>query len=366
MAGLEDIQKRIADIEKEIQTTPYHKGTEHYHALLRSRLVKLKDQQIEKSTSKSGGGGGFAVKKHGDATVVLVGFPSVGKSTLLNSLTNAQSPTAEYAFTTVSVIPGMMKYKGAYIQILDVPGLIEGAAEGKGRGREVLSVIRSADLLVIMAEAGKEDQFKRITDELYKNGARINDTRPNIKITKTVSGGMRVNQTTKQDLDRQTLISIAKEFGVINAEVTLMENLTIERLMDCFARNRTYVKGLHVINKIDKAEPNKKTLQELGIGEYVGISGDKGIGLDELREALWKKLGLTRVYLRRPGQATDFEDAMIMHEGDTLDTVMHKIGNEFSEGVKEVKIWGNGARFEGQKVSLSTPVQDQMEVMFVK
>lgn len=366
MASLEDIQKKIADIEKEIASTPYHKGTEHYHALLRSKLVKLKDQQIEKSTSKSGGGGGFAVKKHGDATVVLVGFPSVGKSTLLNALTNAQSPAAEYAFTTVSVIPGMMKYKGASIQILDVPGLIEGAAEGKGRGREVLSVIRSADLLVIMAEAGKENQFKRITDELYKNGARINDIKPNIKINKTLSGGMRVNSTTKQDIDRQTFINVAKEFGIINAEVTLMEQLTIDSLMDCFAKNRTYVKGIFIVNKIDKHPPVESAIKDMNIADYIGISTQNGIGLDTLREKLWTKLGLVRIYLRRPGQQTDFADALIMHEGDTLNEVVHKIGNEFAEGVKEVKIWGNGARFDGQKVSMSTPIKDEMEVMFVK
>ena len=179
---------------------------------------------------------------------------------------------------------------------------------------------------------------------------------------------MRVNSTTKQDLDRQTFIEIAKEFGVINAEVTLMENLTLDRLMDCFAKNRTYVKGLYVINKIDKVANNPEVsyLDHLRGGQTIKISADKDIGLEELREELWERLGLTRVYLRRTGQATDFEDALIMLEGDTLGDVMKKIGNDFAQGVKEVKIWGNGSKFEGQKVSLTTLVQDGMEVMFVR
>lgn len=359
---MEDIQKRIQAIEKEMRDTPYHKGTEHYIGLLKSRLAKLKEQVIEKSSSKGGGGQGFAVKKHGDATVVLVGFPSVGKSTLLNKLTNARSKTAEYAFTTVTVIPGMMNYKNARIQILDVPGLIEGAAEGRGRGREVLSVVRSANLLLILAAHGKEDDFNKITNELYENGARINEMKPDVTVIKG-TGGLQINSSVKQDLDRKTIIDICREFKVSQGSISIREKLTLDRLIDVFATNRVYVPALFVKTKVDLMSSLQGQALRSHNLDTIDISVKNNLGVDELREAIWDKLGFARVYLKKQDGTTDPEP-IIMKKGTSLHDVMYKIGHEFAENKKGVKIWGNGARFPAQEVSLKTLVKDEMVVMF--
>ena len=65
----------------------------------------------------------------------MIGFPSVGKSSILNSITETESLAAAYEFTTLTCIPGVLRINEAKIQLLDLPGIIEGAATGKGRGR---------------------------------------------------------------------------------------------------------------------------------------------------------------------------------------------------------------------------------------
>jgi len=359
-----DINEQIISIEKEIRETPYHKATEHHIGKLRARLARLKDKEIEQTSKKGGGGGGYAVKKEGDATVVLVGHPSVGKSTLLNALTNAKSKIAPYAFTTVSVIPGMMVYKNAYIQILDVPGLIEGAEEGKGRGREVLSVARGADLLLLMTDIARRSSVDKILETLEKNGIRINQNPPQVTVEKKAGGGIGIHTNIKQEVGKETIKDIAQEFGLHNAEITIKEKLPLDRLIDAFSENRAYLPVIFVINKTDLLK--KVTAgNESTSCTFHYISAEKKEGLETLKETVWKMLGFVRVYLVRSDTQPNFEHPIVMKEGQTLLDVAEKIGSEFAEGKKGAKIWEAGAKFPGQEVSLSTKVKEGMQVRFI-
>ena len=118
-----------------ISATEYHLGT------LKAKLAKYRTELMEPA-KKGEKGEGFEVLKSGDARVAMIGFPSVGKSTLLSAITKTESEQASYEFTTLTCIPGVIEYKAANIQLLDLPGIIEGAAQGKGRGRQVIAVAR--------------------------------------------------------------------------------------------------------------------------------------------------------------------------------------------------------------------------------
>lgn len=356
------IDEQIEQIEETLRKTPHHKATNGFIGAMRAKIARLKDKEIDSaSKGKGGGGGGYHVKKQGDATVVLVGPPSAGKSTLINQLTNAESKVAPYAFTTVTVVPGMLKYNEAYIQILDIPGLITGAKEGKGRGKEVLSVARGADLLLVMTDVKRIDAFSGMVDELIGSGIRINEEPPKIFIDEKISGGLDIFSNIKQDLDKETIKNIASEYGIKNGTVTLQEIVTMERLFDAFSKNRAYIPTIWVVNKVDE-EPDYKDQID---GEYIAISADKGTGIEELKKEIWKYLKFVTVYLIKPDEEIGKGSPIIMKEGETLKEIALKIGPDFAERVKIAKIWGSGAKFPGQEVSFDTKVLDGMQVRFV-
>src|SRR6059036_383602 len=170
------IEDQIKAVEDEIQKTPYNKATQHHIGKLKAKLARLKDEQETRRLKSGGGGPSYAVKKSGNATIGLVGFPSVGKSTLLNQITDATSAVAAYDFTTLDVIPGLMEHRGAKIQVLDMPGLIRGASKGRGRGKEVLSVARACDLILLMIDVF-ETHVDVLADELHLAGIRKRATR---------------------------------------------------------------------------------------------------------------------------------------------------------------------------------------------
>ena len=178
----EKIEQRIADIEAELAKMQYNKATQAHFGVLKARLAQLNNELVERAIKSNRKGSGFFVKKHGDATVILLGYPSVGKSTLLSAITNKESKVAAYEFTTLDAVPGMMEYNGRYkgvkVQIIDLPGIIEGGSTGSGRGREIFSAVRNADLIAIMLDATKLDHIEIIKKELYHANIRLDQQPP--------------------------------------------------------------------------------------------------------------------------------------------------------------------------------------------
>src|SRR5512137_2143133 len=218
---MSSLEEQIKELEDELVKTPYNKATSKHIGRVKAKIARLKDEAVNRAMKSGGGGEGYNVKKSGDATAVLVGFPSTGKSTLLNKLTGTDSAVGAYAFTTLTVVPGALEHKGAKIQLLDIPGLIAGAAMGKGRGKEVIAVVRNADMIVLLVDVFNEKHVDVLFRELYDAGIRVNVEKPDITIKKSSHGGIRLNAVGTLDLEIEEVRSILSESKLMNADVLI-------------------------------------------------------------------------------------------------------------------------------------------------
>jgi small GTP-binding protein len=353
------IEEKIKSIEEEIQKTPYNKATSHHIGKLKAKISKLKEEAIQRSSSGTKGKG-FHVKKTGDATAVLVGFPSVGKSTLLNEITNAESKVGSYQFTTLDIIPGIMEYRNAKIQVFDIPGIITGASGGKGRGKEILSVARTADLIIIVLDTLNPQHLDVILKELRNIGIRPNEKKPDVTVNRKKIGGVHVSSTVPlTHLDEKTIRSIINEYGMHNADILFRDDVNIDQFIDVLDRNKSYVPMLILLNKVDLVD--KAYLQEIKktIPDFIPISADKNMNIDFLKEQIFENLNLIRIYLKPQGKKADMEDPLVLKKGSTVIEACGKLHREFVKNFRHAKIWGTSVKFPGQKVGPDHVLEDE-------
>jgi uncharacterized protein len=103
----------------------------------------------------------IAVRREGAAQIALVGPPNVGKSSILQALSEIQIKTGDYAFTTLRPTPALTRIGGVLLQLVEIPGLIEGATEDRGGGRALLGVLRFADAIVYCTRADGDPEALR-------------------------------------------------------------------------------------------------------------------------------------------------------------------------------------------------------------
>ncbi len=371
------IEDRIKDLEDRLSRTVVNKATMRSVCYIKSQLAKLRTDLVVAASSKKGGGTGFGIKKSGDAQVAFIGFPSVGKSSLLNILTKGatSSKVAAYDFTTVNAIPGMMTIEGANIQLIDLPGIILGAAEGKGKGREILGVVRTCDLILILicfqpdGRLDIKDRY-RIRDELYNVGIRLNTAPPKLTIRPQIRGGIIINAVVRQTqgLDEDTIQMILAEHRVINASVSLREDLSIDEFIDGIQGNRRYIKELVVITKSDLASPQDlaQVPRLLKNTEYLCISPLQGTNIEALRLKIFELLDLIRIFLKQPGKPADMDVPLILKRGSTLKVLCGSIHREFIKKFRYALIWGPSAKHSGQRfLRLDHVLKDQDVVQIV-
>jgi small GTP-binding protein len=278
---------RIREVRTLIAELPdYRNGP--YADLRKWLLSEIEDTRVR---AKALHRDSIAVRREGAAQIALVGPPNVGKSSLLQALSEIQIKTGDYPFTTLRPIPALTRIAGVLLQLVEIPGLIEGATEDRGGGRALLGVVRSADGIVYCCRANSDPT------ELEVVRAEI-----------TAAG-----------IDKPAFVAATRADEAGREDV---------------ARMRAAFADLQVMP--------------------VSVIDDES--LDQLRQAIWRLTGLIRVYLRNNG-ALDTQP-LALSPGATVGDVAHSVHHDLGATFSGARVWGQSARFDGQRVGREHAVQD--------
>ncbi|MCD6403302.1 MAG: TGS domain-containing protein [Candidatus Aenigmarchaeota archaeon] len=316
-------EEKIRALEEMIRYLPKHKGTENLLRDLRRRLAKLRAERETKPAPKPR----FVIKKEGAGQVCLIGLTNSGKSTLLKKLTGVEVEIADHPYTTQEPKIGMMEYKDVQIQIVEIPSTFT---------KELMSIVRGCDGIVFVID-GEKDLFKQ-KEELLKimeeNRIKINEEPKDIKVERRPVGGIEIRgvKYLKGDVEEVKQILIAS--GYNNCVLVLNQPCTIDDIMDALDKSLVYKNAIFVVTK----------------NEYLDV--------EELKEEIWKMLGLIRVYTKAPNKDKPEEKPVTLPVGSTVKDLVERLHKDFLKHFKFAKVVGKSVKHGKGRVGLDHVLED--------
>lgn len=353
-----NLKAKLDALQEMYATAPKHKGSEKLRAELSKKISALK-HEIEKEkeqVSKRSGGPSMAVKKEGAGQIVLIGLPNSGKSTVLKQLTNVEVEIADYEFTTTTPEFGMMDFFGAKIQLVEVPAIIDGSSEGKASGTQLLSIVRSADAVILVVDAKHAGaQTLTLISECKKADIRLNQKPPAILIKQGVYRGISISGTPYLKIPKEQLEEYLKSHGIFNAAIILSEPLTnIQQIADTLDQSLVYKKALILVNgKGDGiSKPAFDFLSKFGFETFSNPQE-----LDHFKPRFFELLDDVLVYTKKPSEQAA-KVPLVLHRGQTVGDLAQMVHKDIAKNLRSAKLFGPNSRFEGQKVPLEYELQN--------
>jgi ribosome-interacting GTPase 1 len=293
-----DDAEKLAALEEMLRTLPKHKGTEKIQADLKRKISEARRASV--TAKKHSGKDPFHVPKQGAGQVALLGVPNVGKSALVQALTDAPVKVADFPFSTHGPVPGMAYYEDVPIQLLDLPPLTPEHVPGG-----MVGAIRNADLLAIMANASRDSVL--------------------------------------EDFDAVLRILIERHIQPVRS-LAVPDDETSEALP---------MRALLIATGMDApaAAENLATTRELLDVDLplVAVSCTTREHFDDLMRTLFEMLQVIRIYAKPPGKPPDMSAPFLLAVGSTVRDLADHIHKDFAEGLKFARIWG-ASSFDGQQV----------------
>lgn len=301
-------EEKLAALRKMWVILPKHKASEKVQAILKTKISEATDEVEAVKAGPKKATTSYKIPHQGAGTIVFLGGPNAGKSSLLRKLTKATPEVAPYPFTTREPVPGMMDWEDVRVQLIDLPPITADFYEP-----HITDFARSANAALLVVDLGDDDgpfAAETVIERLRERKIHLVGTPPEAEDDPTVF----------------------------------------------------HVRTLLVANKIDAdgAADRLEILKEM-IGErmpILAVSAERGDGLDELRTRLFRLLQVMRIYAKPPGKAADMKAPFTISEGGTVLDFAEKVHSDLAEGLKSAKVWGS-AQFDGQTVKRDHVLRDR-------
>ena len=368
------LELKIKLLEEFISLVPKHKATEKIVALNKSRLARMKRElddkkQRQKATQKVVSP--FSIKKEGIQIILISAYytPGTGKTSLLNFLTGA----AEDKIGKFTALPeiGIYNYNNIRFQIVEMPSIMKGASEGIGNGKEILSQLRSCDLVCICVDLSRDfkEQMSLLLNELSKAEIRINVPPPPIIIQKTGSNKIQVLYLSNEaknvdDIEDFTekIKEIVHENGMRNAIVKIYGSISFDDIIDALNPSIVYKKAIIIATKGDLPH-TKKTFKSLkqkysnNFSKIIGTSVHTKNFPQDFGELVLKFLKKIRIYTMSSG-GDIAEKPLVIEKNSTIKDAAIKIHKSFYESFDHAIVIRERARQKRKKVGLDYVLED--------
>ena len=366
-------EEKILCLEEYLKLVPHHKGMANHLAQCRTRLAKLKaEQQAERLIAKSRiTGEKWMIAKEGEAQIALLGIPNSGKSAFLNYLCQQEvTEVGEHPFTTIKPVVGTVSAKGALLQIVELPGVIEGASNGVANGSRIFAQARNADLIVLFLDMSIEpvDQLKLLLKELEGAKIRLNAQESKFVFERTSKGGQQILGADEYlEGGRAAAIDLLTNYRVSNCLLQFTEKTSLEELASSISMKYTLKKGLILASKGDlpRSKDNFHMLQNFVAKEYnnrfkiIAITTKYPVKkIDELTELLFLELGFIRVYTRSETGVVAIKPIVFTVDDAIVRAVAEKLGKTFLKNFRFARVWGKSIKFDGERVGIDHKLMD--------
>ncbi len=242
----------------------------------------------------------FHIPYSGDGRIALFGLSNVGKSTLMNAITNADVKVGAYLHTTREAHAGTLEYEDLKIQIIDLPGFLD-FSEDWAISKQIVRVARTSDAILLVVDLSMD-------------------------IDRQVNFLLKQLEDAKLIIDGQTPYKL----GIIATKGDLPKSK--EKYEELMSKTNLPVHPITI-----KSEET----------------------LEDLKKMLFEQLDVIRVYTKKPGQKADLEQPFVIYEGSTVADVAKKIHTSFVSRFRYAKVWGKSGEFEGQQVGLEHELADK-------